>query len=98
MSKKNDLQKRRRAHERAVAAEAAAKAKREARLAKAKLKGGVVKRKSARKRANRARVLGGVKVRKNVVVGGIRVKDAASKTKVKQLLAERALRKMDVDG
>ena len=57
-----------------------------------------MKRKSARKRANRARVLGGVKVRKNVVVGGIRVKDAASKTKVKQLLAERALRKMDVDG
>ena len=38
------------------------------------------------------------KLRKNAVVRGIKIKDAASKQKVKEILAEEEVMKMAVEG
>lgn len=95
MSKKNNKSTKKRAHSFALRREADDAAKRkvtqEKKAAKAMKNPGVKKAQPKKKK--------GLRIRKNVVIRGVKVKDAETKKKVKKILAaEAAMREMQVDG
>ena len=100
MSKKNKLSTRRSQHEYELQLEREAREKREAKRAKiqrkqaAKAARGVTKSSVVVRKNNRR----GIRLKKNSVVRGIRIKNADTKRKAKRLLMAEAALKMQVDG
>mmetsp|Transcript_8314 Transcript_8314/g.21447 ORF Transcript_8314/g.21447 Transcript_8314/m.21447 type:complete len:94 (-) Transcript_8314:944-1225(-) len=93
MSKKNKLSTRRKQHAFNIEREKAMKKERDEKLEKKKekmknkMKGVIVKKKNKR----------GIKLKKNAVVKGIKIKNAETKRKAKQRLMAEAALKMELD-
>mmetsp|Transcript_46186 Transcript_46186/g.88136 ORF Transcript_46186/g.88136 Transcript_46186/m.88136 type:complete len:96 (-) Transcript_46186:175-462(-) len=93
MSKQNDMQRRKAKHLAEVAKEKAEREKREKKLEKKIIKRRVAEMSaSGAKKTKKAK---GVRIKRNVVVKGIRIRTAEDKQKVKELLKEQADSQMD---